>query len=70
MIQWIMGSSMMQIRRLTYTVTLIHIGKVAPLIGVDVFVTSEDILVYIIIVCCCTPIGDVCYPSTGCLNCV
>ena len=26
---------------------------------VDVFVTSEDILMYIIIVCCCTPIRDV-----------
>ena len=29
---------------------------------VDVFVTSEDILMYIIIVCCCTPIGDM-FPS-------
>ena len=37
---------------------------------VDVFVTLEDILMYIIIVCCCTPIGDVCYLFTGCLNCV
>ena len=27
--------------------------------SVDVFVTSEDIMMYIIIVCCCTPIGDV-----------
>ena len=35
---------------------------------VDVFVTSEYILIYIIIVCCCTPIGDVCYPFTGCIN--
>ena len=26
---------------------------------VDVFVTSEDILMYTIIVCCCTPIRDV-----------
>ena len=37
---------------------------------VDVFVALEDILMYIIIVCCCTPTGDVCYPFTGCLNCV
>ena len=36
--------------------------------SVDVFVTSEDILMYIIIVCCCTPIGDLCYPFTRCLN--
>ena len=28
-------------------------------VNVDVFVTSEDILMYIIIVYCCTPIGDV-----------
>ena len=28
---------------------------------IDVFVTSEYILMYIIIVCCCNPIGDVCY---------
>ena len=27
--------------------------------SVVVFVTSEDILKYIIIVCCCTPIGDI-----------
>ena len=26
---------------------------------IDVFVTSEDILMYIIIVCCCAPIEDV-----------
>ena len=25
---------------------------------VNVFVTSEDIMMYIIILCCCTPIGD------------
>ena len=30
--------------------------------SVVVFVTSEDILMYIIIVYCCTPIGDV-FPS-------
>ena len=28
---------------------------------VDVFVTSKDILMYIIIVCCCTPIGYLCF---------
>ena len=38
--------------------------------SVVVFVTSEDILMYIIIVYCCTPIGDVCYPFTGCHHCV
>ena len=27
-------------------------------INVDVFVTSEGILMYIIILCCCTPIED------------
>ena len=27
--------------------------------GVDVFVTLKDIMMYIIIVCWCTPIGDV-----------
>ena len=27
-------------------------------IGVDVFVTLEDIMKYIIMLCCCTPIGD------------
>ena len=37
---------------------------------VDVFVNSEDSMMYIIIVCWCTPIEDVCYPFTGCLNCV
>ena len=26
---------------------------------IDVFVAQKDILMYIIIVCCCTPIGDV-----------
>ena len=31
---------------------------------VVVFVTSEDILMCIIIVCFCTPIGDVCYSFT------
>ena len=40
------------------------------IILVDVFVTSEDILMYILIVCYYTPIGDVCYPFTRCLNCV
>ena len=34
------------------------------------YITLEDILMYIIIVCCCTPIGDVCYSFTRCLNCV
>ena len=29
--------------------------------SVDVIVTSEDILMYITIVYCCTPIGYVCY---------
>ena len=30
--------------------------------NVDVFVNSEDIMMYIIIVCFCTPIGDVFTP--------
>ena len=33
--------------------------------GVDVFVTSEDILMYIIIVCCCTPIWGCVLPLYG-----
>ena len=37
---------------------------------VDVFVTLDDILIYIIIVCCCTPIGDVFFLLAGCLYCV
>ena len=40
------------------------------LVLVGVFATSKYILVYVIIVCCCTPIRDVCYPFKGCLNCV
>ena len=32
-VQLIMGSSMMRIKRLTYTVMLIQIGQIAPLIG-------------------------------------
>ena len=36
----------------------IFMGVVDPE-NVDVFVTLEDIMMYIIIVCCCTPIGDV-----------
>ena len=35
---------------------------------VDVFVTLEDILMYIIIVCCCTPIEDVVAPFRGVIN--
>ena len=43
-----------------------NVIKLLPkLVGaIDVFVTSKDILMYIIIVCCCTPIGDVCCPFT------
>ena len=49
---------------LSYLITLISIfiGLIYTLSHLDVFVTSEDILMFIIIICCFTPIGDVFTP--------